>query len=74
MLKTYVICITRNRKNGKRKEELRFKAETDEEALRLFPGYVKVIKQNKDVHLKKIELFTGDWKELSSIDINMIFD
>ena len=59
----YIICYKLHRKNGARKELLRFDCGNDMEAISYFE-HIMSIKQ-KELETRDFELLTGDWKHIA---------
>ena len=58
--KTFIVCYRLKRKNARRKEELRIKAETEGRAIQMFKSYVEM----KLLSDRTYELVTGDWQPI----------
>lgn len=59
----YIICYKLHRKNGARKELLRFDCGDDNEAIS-YLNHIMTIKQ-KELETRDFELLTGDWKHIA---------
>ena len=57
--KVYIVCYRLKRKNARRKEEIRLKAETPAKAINQFKAWVEMKQMETS---RSYELLTGDWK------------